>query len=112
MTDQPEHLVSCALIRDGEMHSRGFKEHWRIRAALGDENPSDKNPADTLGFLTNTGRFVDRQEARAIAAEAGQCQFSTRELLSSDVDRWDVPAAPKESRQVRRAAARKSRARL
>lgn len=107
-----EHLVACALIRDGVTHSGGCKEHWRIRAALGDADPYKSNPADTYGFLTNTGRFVDRYEARKIGAEAGQCQLAARELLSSEVDRWDLPPPPKESRQIRRARERKLRSRL
>lgn len=109
-----EHLVACAIIRDGETHSRGFKEHWRIRAALGDADPYTKNRSDQMGFLTNTGRFVDRDEARMIGAEAGQCSAARRELLSSDVDSWEPAKPPKQpamSRQVRRASSR-SRARL
>lgn len=88
MSDAQERLVSCALIRDGETHSLGFKEHWRIRAALGDKDPTEKRPTDYLGFLTTTGRFVGRHEARRIGAAAGQCSPSSRELLSSDVDKW------------------------
>ena len=33
------------------------------------------------GFLTNTGRFVDRQEARKIAFEAGQ--LNDKEVLTA-----------------------------
>ena len=83
-----ERLTACALIRDGETHSRGFKEHWKIRAALGDADPHTKRPTDEMGFLTSTGRFVNRHQARAIGAAAGQCSASQRELLSSDVDKW------------------------
>jgi len=83
-----ERLTACALIRDGETHSRGCKEHWKIRAALGDADPHKKNPTDVMGFITSTDRFVNRHEARAIAAAAGQCSPSQRELLSSDVDKW------------------------
>lgn len=81
-----ERLVAAALVRDGVTQSRGFKEHWRIRAALGDADPYQKNPADEYGFLTSTGRFVDRGEAMRIGSEAGQCQRMERELLSSDID--------------------------
>lgn len=83
---QGEKLIAAALMRDGAVVSQGFKEHWRIRAALGDANPYEKNPADEYGFLTSTGRFVDRREAMEIGAEAGQCQIMGRELLSSDID--------------------------
>jgi len=107
-----EYLTACALIRGGETHSNGFKEHWRIRAALGDAEPTRANPSDEMGFLTSMGRFVDRREARMIGAEAGQCSPSSRELLSSDVDRWEPKFEPAVSRQVRRAMSKKSRARL
>ena len=82
-----EKLVAAALVRDGVTESRGFKEHWRIRAALGDADPYQKNPSDEYGFLTSTGRFVDRSEAMRVGAAAGQCQIMGRELLSSDI-RW------------------------
>lgn len=81
-----ESLTAAALIRDGVTESRGFKEHWLIRAALGDADPYQKNPADTYGFLTSTGRFVTRHEAMIIGAAAGQCQKMGRELLSSDIN--------------------------
>lgn len=81
-----ERLVAAALIRDGVTESRGFKEHWRIRAALGDADPYQKSPADEYGFLTSTGRFVDRGEAMEVGYIAGQCQMMGRELLSSDVN--------------------------
>lgn len=84
-----ERLVAAALIRDGVTQSRGFKEHWRIREALGDEEPSKKNSVDEYGFLTSIGRFVNRDEAMEIGAAAGQCQPMNRELLSSDIN-WDA----------------------
>ena len=81
-----ERLVAAALIRDGVTESRGFKEHWRIRAALGDADPYQKDPADEYGFMTSAGRFVDREEAKMVGDASGQCQPMHRELLSSDID--------------------------
>lgn len=81
-----EKLVAAALIRNGVTESRGFKEHWRIRAALGDADPYLKNSADQYGFLTSEGRFVTRHQAMQIGAAAGQCQLMRRELLSSDIN--------------------------
>lgn len=114
-------LVSCALIRDGVTHSRGFKEHWQIRAALGDADPYQKKMTDEYGFLDSLGVFHDRLEAILVAVDAGQLDRSweriPRELLSSDL-RWDANIEPvkkavtvnaKESRQVRRARERKRR---
>jgi hypothetical protein len=119
MTIDIERLISCALIRDGEVHSRGFKEHWSIRAALGDADPYQKQPTDEYGFLTSEGRFVDREEGKIVAEGAGQVSPGMRrELLSSDVN-WDAgldrPKPPAMSRQQRRATERKlskGRARL
>ena len=37
------------------------------------------------GFLTNTDRFVDRQEAAKIALEAGQVDSDLSRLVSEDV---------------------------
>lgn len=88
----PERLTASALIRDGEIHSRGFKEHWQIRAALGDADPYRKSPADQYGFMTSEGRFVTRSEAMAIGEKSGQCVRMGRELLSSDVN-WGAEAA-------------------
>lgn len=85
--DASERLVAAALIRDGVTESRGFKSHREIRAALGDEDPAQSNPADKEGFLTSKGRFVDRSEAMLVGDLAGQCSPMLRPLLSSDI-RW------------------------
>lgn len=81
-----ERLIACAIIRNGVTESRGFKEHWRIRAALGDSNPHESNTGDQEGFITSNGRFVNRYEARLIAEEAGQAVASIHPLLSSDIN--------------------------
>lgn len=83
-----ERLVSVAIKRDGEVHSRGFKGHAQLRAALGDDLPGSPMPGDVDGFLTSTGRFVTRAEGKEVAVAAGQCRPMARELLSSDIDRW------------------------
>lgn len=90
--DNTERLVAAALIRDGVVESRGFKSHWKIRAALNDADPSRLNFSDEEGFLTSSGRFVDRYDAIAVGVEAGQLHRSwkgaERKLLSSDIN-WD-----------------------
>jgi hypothetical protein len=87
-----ERLVSVAIQRDGEVHSRGFKSHYALRAALGDKFPQQHHPDDVEGFMTSEGRFVDRHDAKHIAVNSGQIppswQKSGRRLLSSDIDRW------------------------
>lgn len=83
-----ERLVACGIIRDGVTHSYGFKSHGDIRRKLGDEDWSKSTPGDEEGFITSEGRFVSRDLANRIGAEAGQCVRMDRKFLSSDVDRW------------------------
>ena len=51
------------------------------RAAIGDEQLAGRHQ----GFLTSTGRFVDRQEAMKIAVSAGQTAASKTDLFSEDL---------------------------
>lgn len=85
-----ERLSKPAIMRGGKLHT-GKKAHWDIRAALGDENPTTPNLNDVEGFVTSTGRFVTRAEAKKIGIAAGQLHSSwekaTRDVLSSDI-RW------------------------
>jgi len=83
-----ERLVACAIIRDGVTHSYGFRSHAEIRRRLGDSDPYKSQRSDREGFITSTDRFVSRQEAKMIGVESGQCSDMSRELLSSDVNRW------------------------
>lgn len=83
-----EHLVSCAIIRDGETYSFGERSHGAIRLRLGDEDAYEnyRRPNDIDGFMTSTGRFLNRQDAREIAEAAGQWYPTSREMLSSDIN--------------------------
>ena len=89
-TPDSERIVAVAIIRDSEVHSRGFKSHAQLRAALGDAQPYQDiaRPNDTEGFLTSTGRFVNRREVVQVAQQSGQCRGRIGELLSSDIDSW------------------------
>lgn len=89
MSGEPEHLVACAIRRDGKIHRTHEKgAHWEIRAALNDDDPTKPMPGDQEGFLTSGGRFVGRRAANEIADACGQCRRMGREMLSSDVE-WD-----------------------
>lgn len=84
-----ERLTACAIIRDNKIHSGGHLSHGAIRYHMfGDAEPyaHRPRPTDTEGFLTSTGRFVDRREAVQIANASGQCHGRVGELLSSDID--------------------------
>lgn len=87
-TQKVERLVACAIIRDGVTHSYGFRSHAEIRRRLGDSDPYKSQRSDREGFITSNDRFVSRQEAKVIGVESGQCSDMSRELLSSDVNRW------------------------
>lgn len=87
-----ERLTSVAIKRGDEVHHRGFKSHYMLRAAL---NPEHKDhrltvEGDVDGFMTSAGRFVTRREARDVAIGAGQINESwrtaQRDLLSSDIN--------------------------
>lgn len=88
MTNEIERLKAVAILRDGQMHERGFRSHYELRMALTGEDRS--RPGDKDGFVTSTGRFVDRDQARHVAIAAGQIspqwKTGTRKLLSSDVN--------------------------
>jgi hypothetical protein len=84
-----ERLRAAAIMRDGTILERGFKSHWELRAALNPErdNHTETVPGDIDGFVTTTGRFVDRAEAQEVAFAAGQISaLMRRPLLSSDIN--------------------------
>lgn len=84
-----EKLVAVAIVRDGVVHSKGFKEHWRLRASLDPNNfaPTEHVQGDTDGFLTSEDRFLDREQAQWVAFKAGQIRdVLPRPLLSSDLN--------------------------
>lgn len=82
-----EHLTACAIIRGGVTHS-GCRSHQQLRHQLGDEAAWESMPGDIEGFMSSRGNFLRRHIARDIAARAGQADFSTAPLLSSDVHWW------------------------
>lgn len=85
-----ERLTAAAIKRGGEVLERGLKSHFQLRAALGDADPARRMIDDEEGFMTDTGRFVNRYEAKDIAIAAGQINKRWREaqrpLLSSDIN--------------------------
>lgn len=83
-----EKLEAVAIMRGGVLHRFGMRGgHWQVRLALGDDEPNRSAPGDIEGFVTTTGRFVDRAEAQDVALAAGQIRDKQRrDLLSSDID--------------------------
>jgi hypothetical protein len=87
-----ELLTAAAIFRDGSVLHRGFRSHYELRASLGDDDPLHPRPGDIEGFVTSTGRFVGRLEAKSVGIASGQLserwQRVSRPLLSSDI-RWE-----------------------
>jgi hypothetical protein len=88
----PERLRAVAIRRGDEVIDRGFTSHYQLRQAIDPDDPSPQTskPGDIDGFITSSGRFVNRDEARDVAIAAGQIHPSwkttARKLLSSDVN--------------------------
>jgi hypothetical protein len=91
---QQERIAAAAIRHpDGEVFSvppPGRHNHVIFLMIESGRYPVDANGERRMsqGFVTNTGRFVDRVEARGIAEEAGQlidrAQTSSR-LFSEDM---------------------------
>lgn len=81
-----ERLISVAIIRDDVTHDNGSRSHYALRDFMGDECPNTTRHGDLEGFMTSQGRFVDREEAKLVGEESGQCQPQGRPLLSSDIN--------------------------
>lgn len=90
-----EKIEKAALTKDGQVFSvpRPARHNHVIYFAhktLGlSEDPVEPLNEDVQGFVTSTGRFVDRAEAAKIALEAGQIPEAKDALYSEDV--WDTP---------------------
>jgi hypothetical protein len=70
---EKETIVAAALKIDGDLYT-GIN-HPVIISEIQKDNPDFKLTDTTSledGFMTNTGRFVDREEATKIASEADQ----------------------------------------
>ena len=84
-----ERVFAVAIMRGEKLWDGGRGSHSQLRRSLDPAcaDPYNTVPGDTDGFIVSpSGRFVDRMEARKIAAAAGQAQASERELLSSDLN--------------------------
>lgn len=88
-----ERIEKAALMKDGRVFSveRPGRHDQVIRFAhttLGlSTDPMEPLREDVQGFVTNSGRFVDRFEAVGIAVKAGQIAGHKYKLYSEDV--WD-----------------------
>lgn len=81
-----EHLpknIDTGIVVCGRRHHNCFMTVAYIEnSTLSDPIPNFRNEATVQGFLTNTDRFVDREEAADIAYEAGQMNQEVGTLFS------------------------------
>jgi hypothetical protein len=80
---EPERIVQAAILTTGPNYAECFRNKL--------------SRSNTQGFVTSTGRFVDRVEALRIATAAGKLVGRTKhhplnKLTSEDL--WDVPYQP------------------
>ena len=68
-----ERIVSAAVMHRGLPHTVPAPgRHHHVLAVLRDKFPCDVPWFGEQGFMTDSGRFVDRNEAAVIAVAAGQ----------------------------------------
>lgn len=86
-----ETIVAAALCYDGNIYSMPPPtRHYQImHAMLENDVPDDATHLRYQGFVTNTGRFVDRYEAARIARAANQLirEPTPKDMLTSE-DVW------------------------
>lgn len=84
----PETIVAAAIIRHtGDVFSlpRPARHHTLIHYLAAEGDPVPINGEQ--GFITNRGRFVDRETALLIAQDAGQVGSTSHDRLFSE-DLW------------------------
>ena len=91
MTDERETITRAAISYNGVAYSvpRPGRHHNVIHVMMAAGLPTEAMCLRNQGFLTSTGRFVDRYEAARIARAAGQIirKPTPPDLLTSE-DVW------------------------
>lgn len=81
-------IVAAAILQGGKVYfcDRPCRHHHVIWAKC-QLDGRGFNASQIQGFLTNDGRFLNRQEARTIAMANGQCPkpFHRTDLFSEDL---------------------------
>lgn len=76
-------IASAAIKHDGRIWTG--RRHAEIMSQMREELGSVKVPQEEQGFMTDTGEFVNRFQAGAIAFRAGQTKQRHQTLLSEDL---------------------------
>lgn len=80
--DEKERIVKAAVRKNGQVYTG--KRHHEI---LNNIKPFGALKGSEQGFVTSTGRFVGREEARRIALDCGQVRkedLRTNNLIFSE----------------------------
>jgi hypothetical protein len=88
-----ERLKMAAIKYKGKIYT-GWR-HCFIIGQICEVEQIDKVRGEKQGFITDTGRFVDRQEGLKIAFATGQIikkQYNKHKLFSEEV--WDIHGNP------------------
>ena len=80
--EEIERIEVSAVLHEGSVYT-GKRHGDAIRAAV--EATGKKPVTGKQGFVTNTGRFVSREEAVKIALAAGQITEAKDKLFSEDL---------------------------
>lgn len=89
-------IVAAAILRDGRIWT-GKRHHLIMRQMAAELGPEIAPIDDPQGFVTEDGRFVDREEAARLAFQSGQMTRRVRTLFSEDLFKLDAPSGnPKE----------------
>lgn len=101
---EPERIVASAVRRTVSAEKQGHHVCFGRLANAEDTAPSFQSTEQ--GFLTDAGRYVNREEALAIARSAGQLEGRTKHrpehlLMSEDLwDQHELPAQEAPSPEV------------
>ena len=77
-------MIICAAIKLKMNNMAGTEQivcglrHGDCLKIIKQLNSNWKNSSKTQGFITNTGKFLDRKEAFKYAKEIGQCNATQR----------------------------------
>jgi hypothetical protein len=88
--------IAAAAVRASDGTVSEGQSHAEIKTELtGEEVPEGEKPLEgsTEGFVTTTGRFVNRSEASAIAADAGQLKPDVAEKPPTELRSHEVEYA-------------------
>lgn len=81
-------IKAAAIIHDGKPWT-GYRHHLIMRDIVEVCGPQVAPINGEQGFVTDDGRFVDREEAAKIAFESGQMPSHVKRLFSEDLWKHD-----------------------